>query len=181
MGVRTAERMTGVVLSVTCTDPVQVRCGKSMPKQAVCHLRDQPERSSWSSLRQGVGRRSTPAESLSWVFSVTVGRAEGEPIALEAALGRGRLYARSVCDAAPACGPEGHRLAPERTILPIHYGTMSRPRTSSVTRSMNAPTGITSCFFPAPRTLSARLSDSTSRCPSTAMYGTFCSSPSRTR
>jgi len=41
----------------------------------------------------------------------TVRRAEGEPIALEAALGRGRIYARSVCDAAPACGPEGHRLA----------------------------------------------------------------------
>src|SRR3954452_20963315 len=32
-----------------------------------------------------------------------------EPVcrSLEAALGRGRLYAGSVCDAAPACGPEG--------------------------------------------------------------------------
>src|SRR3954468_17474114 len=38
-------------------------------------------------------------------------RAKREPIALEAALGRGRLCAGSSCDAAPACSPEGHRLA----------------------------------------------------------------------
>jgi hypothetical protein len=52
-------------------------------------------------------------------------------------------------------------------------GTMARLRTSSLRRSMNAPTVRTSCFFPAPRTLRARLSDSASRCPITAIYGTL--------
>ena len=49
------------------------------------------------------------------------------------------------------------------------YGTRARARTSSVTRSRNAPTVSTSCFLPAPRTRSARLSLSASRCPTTAM------------
>jgi hypothetical protein len=75
--------------------------------------------------------------------------------------------------------PPGQSARPRLSVS--HYGTINRLRTSSVTRSMKALTGITSCFFPAPRTRSARLSDSTSRCPSTAMYGTFCSSPSRIR
>ena len=45
----------------------------------------------------------------------------------------------------------------------VLQGAMVRLRTSWSTRSMKALTGITSCFFPAPRTRSARLSDSASR------------------
>jgi hypothetical protein len=61
MGVRTAERMTGVVLSLTCTDPVQVRCGKSMPKQPVCHLKNNRERASSVPQQTALG---PPAKSL---------------------------------------------------------------------------------------------------------------------
>ena len=49
------------------------------------------------------------------------------------------------------------------------HGVSARLLTSSITRAKNASTGITSCFFPAPRTRTARLSASTSRCPMTAM------------
>ena len=63
----------------------------------------------------------------------------------------------------------------------VHGRRSARVRTSSMTRARNASAGITSCFFPAPRTRSARLSLSASRCPTTAMYGTFQTSPSRIR
>ena len=64
---------------------------------------------------------------------------------------------------------------------PASYGTMARIRISSWTRSRKAPAVTISCFFPVPRTRSATLSLSASRCPTTAMYGTFCISPSRIR
>ena len=54
-----------------------------------------------------------------------------------------------------------------------NQGVMLRLRTSSLSRSVKALAVNTSCVFPAPRTRNARLSDSASRCPTTAMYGTF--------
>src|SRR5215213_2601792 len=73
---------------------------------------------------QGGQSRSTPQFPEQPMCELSTGRAEGEPIALEVALGRGRIYARSVCDAAPACGPEGHRLARGKPFFPARYGTM---------------------------------------------------------
>ena len=60
-------------------------------------------------------------------------------------------------------------MAPFAALRVTGYGASARLRTSPPIRSRNAATGMTSCFFPAPRTRRARLSLSASRCPMTAM------------
>ncbi len=67
------------------------------------------------------------------------------------------------------------------TPQPESIGSSDRVRIWCNTRSMNASTGMTSCFRPAPRTRTATVHASSSRCPTTAMNGTFMSSPSRIR
>src|SRR4051812_48843553 len=86
-------------------------------------------------------------------------------------LGRGRRRRRGE--------RQSHRR--EQPPPPPAHGASARVRTSSVIRATNASADITSCFFPAPRTRSARLSLSASRWPTMAMYGTLPTSPSRIR
>jgi hypothetical protein len=84
---------------------------------------------------------------------------------------------REPCESAPsqknAVPPQTSQVSLTKLRTRKNQGVMVRLRTSSLSRSAKAPTVNTSCFFPAPRTRSARLSDSASRCPTTAMYGTF--------
>ena len=80
--------------------------------------------------------------------------------------------------------------APRRALhvtapVPVGAGGAAAPVArvliSCATRAMNSSTGTMSCFFPAPRLLTARVPCSASRLPTTAMYGTFIISPSRMR
>lgn len=61
------------------------------------------------------------------------------------------------------------------------YGLSALVASWSSTSAMKSATGITSCFFPAPRTRSASESLSASRIPTTAMYGILSVSASRMR
>ena len=66
----------------------------------------------------------------------------------------------------PKKEPESEPASRTPPRAPTHravQGTSARVRTSSVMRARKASTAITSCFFPAPRTRSARLSLSASR------------------
>ena len=76
--------------------------------------------------------------------------------------------------------PGGERRAAPLSPCPA-YTSSARVRISPVTRATNSSTGITSCLFPAPRTRTATVPASASRCPTTAMYGTLRTSPSRIR
>ena len=58
-------------------------------------------------------------------------------------------------------------------------GVNALVRTSSWSFATNSSTGSTTCFFPSPRARTATVPASASRCPTTAMYGTLCVSPSR--
>ena len=58
-------------------------------------------------------------------------------------------------------------------------GVNARVRTSSWSFATNSSTGRITCFFPSPRERTATVPASASRCPTTAMYGTLCVSPSR--
>ena len=64
--------------------------------------------------------------------------------------------------------------------LPHTNDGNARVRISSVSRPRNSSTGMTTCLLPAPRARTATVPACASRSPTTARYGTFCTSPSRT-
>ncbi len=92
--------------------------------------------------------------------------------------GAGRLEGGARAEARRRRSP-GH--ASSHCEIEFHYGASARVSASRLRRSISSSTGTTSCLRPAPRTRSATVPCSASRFPTTAMYGTFITSPSRMR
>src|SRR5207253_10202256 len=76
-------------------------------------------------------------------------------------------------------GTEGRGSVPRSAFRVQTNGFRALVRTSSPSFATNSSTGSSTCFFPSPRERTATVPASASRCPTTAMYGTLCVSPSR--